>query len=85
LTLASDRIFLSWPAAGSFPTKPKRYALPPSEVIFAAVFAAPPGAKVSFFACTIGTGASGETLLTSPQINLSSMTSPIIANFLPLN
>ena len=63
--------------AESSPTRPAMWHVAPRVAMFIAVFAAPPGAQVSFLTCTTGTGASGLMRVTSPQMNLSSMTSPI--------
>src|SRR2546426_7367695 len=48
-----------------------------SAVKLRATFAAPPGMKLSRSKSTTGTGASGEMRDTQPQMNWSSITSPI--------
>src|SRR5438270_10380738 len=48
-----------------------------SAVRLRATLAAPPGMKLSFWNSTTGTGASGEMRETLPQMNSSSMTSPM--------
>jgi len=67
----------SWLAAGSRPTTPNSSVRAPRAERLRATLAAPPGMKLSRSKSTTGTGASGEMRATRPQMNWSSMTSPI--------
>ena len=60
----------------SFPVTPINVALEPRLDKFKATFAAPPNLISSADGLKTGTGASGETLSTLPEIYLSKMISP---------
>ncbi len=51
----------------SSPTTVAKIGLPPNAFTFNATLAAPPNRSSSVVTSTIGTGASGEILLTSPK------------------
>ena len=67
--------------ASSSPVKPIKVTSIPKSDKFLATFAAPPGLSTEVSTSRIGTGASGEILLTCPIQYLSNMTSPITRIF----
>ena len=82
LTLSS---FLSQFPASSSPTIPDTHTSAPNSLILLATFEAPPAFKYLSVKFNIGTGASGEILLTFPKIYSSTIKSPITAIFFCLN
>src|SRR5277367_2972202 len=76
-TPAAVRIAVSWRISLSSPQKPAWVTLTPRPTRFMATLAAPPGELVVRTERSTGTGASGEMRSTSPQMERSSMTSPI--------
>src|SRR5881394_1105312 len=76
-TRCSSSKLASFLPASSRPMTPSKSAEAFSAVKLRATFAAPPGMKLSCSKSTTGTGASGEMRETQPQMNWSSITSPI--------
>ncbi|MNL50152.1 hypothetical protein D3C87_1731410 [compost metagenome] len=66
IPLASKSSFTS-SANSSLPTTPPRYTFAPKSIRLLATLAAPPIILDSLFAFTIGTGASGDSLVAEPN------------------
>ena len=67
--------------ASSLPVSPINVTFIPKSDKFFATFAAPPGLSIYEQTSNIGTGASGDILLTCPTQYLSSIISPITSIF----
>jgi hypothetical protein len=72
-------------ATASSPTTLTTVHKPPKEATLRATFAAPPGKLMEPVTDSTGTGLSGEIRFTCPDMNRSSMTSPMQSTRIPLS